>query len=139
MASTTRTSQRWRPGAVAAIAIGVTVLLVVAVLPRLNGADQEGLTAVDQLAVGDCFVYPADDNLNPERVETTSCEQIHFAEVYATTGAGDTESCVGLFESYAGVENYWATDYIIGFIDVDASRMHCYIYAASDFSGSVAG
>ena len=117
----------------------MTVVLVVAVLPQFDSADQDGLTPVDQLAVGDCFLYPADDDLNPERVETASCDQIHFAEVYATTDAGDTESCVDLFEAYADVENYWATDYIIGFIDVDASRMHCYIYAASDFSGSVAG
>ena len=124
---------------VAALALGVTVLLVVAVLPQLDSDGEDGLTAAQDLRVGDCFLYPQDDDLNPDRVVTADCTQVHFAEVYATTGAGDTESCVGLFEAYAGVENYWATDYIIGFMDVSESQMHCYIYAASDFSGSVAG
>ena len=95
-------------------------------------------TPTSELNPGDCFTYPG-DGVTPERVATVDCSQVHYAEVYATTSAGDTDSCVGLFESYTGVDNYWETDYIIGFLDVNDSSMLCYLYAAEDFAGSLRG
>ena len=136
----TRTHSRplARPAAVAVIGVVVAVIAVLVLVPSGDGTEADGFTASSDLSVGDCFLYPANDDLIPARVQTVSCAEIHFAEVYGTTAAGDTDSCVDLFEAYTGAENYWATNYIIGFLDVDDSRMHCYLYAAADFAGSLA-
>ena len=117
---------------VAASTVAVVLIVALFLLPDSD----DGLTPVDQLNVGDCFIYPG-DGVTAERVGTTPCSEIHFAEVYATTEAGDTDSCVSLFESYTGANNYWATGYIIGFLEIDESRMLCYLYGAEDFAGSL--
>lgn len=99
-------------------------------------SEDDGLTAATDITVGDCFLYPGDD-LEAVRVETVSCSEVHYAEVFGTTDAGDNDSCVGLFESYTGAENYWETGYILGFM-VFGTQQHCYLYAAESFSGSLA-
>ena len=128
-------ARRYAPVIVIAI---VAIAALAFIASRLGSAPvDDGLTAVGDLVVGDCYVYPG-DGVEAIRVETAPCAEVHYGEVYGTSGAGDTDACVGLFEAYTGFENYWATDYIIGFIDVDESRMHCYLYAARDFAGSLA-
>ena len=70
--------------------------------------DPSTFTDVAELSPGDCFQYPGDGVTDPARVRTVNCSEVHFAEVYGTTTAGDNDSCVGLFEAYTGVDNYWA-------------------------------
>lgn len=98
--------------------------------------EDDGLTAATDLIIGECFLYPG-DGVEPERVDTVDCSQVHFAEVFGTTTVGNDEACVELFETYVGVD-YWASDYIMGFVNVDGGLVHCYLYAAEDFSGSLA-
>ena len=97
--------------------------------------ENDGLTAISDLEIGDCFVYPG-DGVEPSRVETIDCSQVHYAEIFGTTGSGNDEACVDLFESYTGAENYWETGYTMGFL-VFESQQHCYLYAAEDFAGSL--
>jgi len=96
----------------------------------------DGLTAAEDLGVGDCFIYPG-DGVEPSRVETVDCSQVHYAEVFGVTSTGNDDACVDLFESYTGVENYWETGYILGFLPFD-TQQHCYLYAAEDFAGALA-
>lgn len=121
----------------AVLIVGSIVATALIVAMFLLPDPDDGLTPVGELQVGECFLYPG-DGVSADRVETTPCTQIHFAEVYAATAAGDTDACVGLFESFTGADNYWETGYIIGFLDVDESTLLCYLYAAEDFAGSLA-
>ena len=113
-----------------------TVALVAILAIFFVQTRDDGLTPAADLAVGECFLYPGDGN-SVDRVGTVPCSEMHFAEVYGLTAAGDTDSCVGLFEAYTGAGNYWETGYIIGFIDVDDSQMLCYLYGPEDFAGSL--
>jgi len=99
-------------------------------------SEDDGLAVASELRIGDCFVYPG-DGVELERVETIDCSQVHYAEVFGTTDAGNDDGCVDLFESYTGAENYWETGYIMGFLVFD-SQQHCFLYAAEDFAGSLA-
>lgn len=98
--------------------------------------EDDGLVSVEELRVGDCFIYPG-DGVEPSRVETVDCSQVHYAEAFGVTSLGNDEACVSQFESYTGAENYWETDYILGFLPFDPQQ-HCYLYAAEDFAGSLA-
>lgn len=116
--------------AIVAVAAGVGA---VGLLSRIG--DDAG-PFIAGIALGDCFTYPGDDSEFVD-LDVVSCDDVHYGEVYGIVVSGDTGECVTQFESYTGVENYWATEYIIGFLPIDRDRMYCYAYAASDFGGSL--
>lgn len=91
---------------------------------------------VSGIAVGDCFSYPG-DGVEFVRLDVVACSDVHYGEVYGTVWSGDTNDCVDQFEDYTGEGNYWATDWIIGFLPIDAERSYCYAYAAVDTAGSI--
>ena len=128
-------TRRRHLGLIIGAIVGVAFLGIIASGFELPDSEESGV-AVAELSPGDCFTYPG-DGVIPVRVDTVPCSDVHYGEVYGTTTAGDDESCVGLFEAYTGVSNYWETDYIIGFLNFDDSRMHCYAYAAEDFIGTL--
>lgn len=121
-----------------AVIVGAVGILLVAVLManQLQGIDiDDTSTPVSELSIGECFQYPG-DGVVPKRVETVDCSQSHYGEVVGTTSAGNNDACVGLFEDYTGTANYWESDLILGFIPIDDSSMHCYLYGPEDFAGS---
>lgn len=98
--------------------------------------EDDSLISAADLRIGDCFLYPGND-VEPDRVRTTDCSLVHYAEVFGTTDSGNDDGCVDIFDAYVGVD-YWESTYIMGFIDIEGGQMLCYLYAAEDFGGSLA-
>lgn len=117
-------------------AVAVATVVLAAIGLGLSGLElREQRTPVIDLMPGDCFAYPG-DGVVPAAVETVPCSGIHFAEVLGTVPERDTDACVHLFEAYTGAENYWATGYILGFLDAAGDTL-CFAYGPEDFSGSL--
>lgn len=121
--------------------VGVVAVVLVSVVASGWLGDlktDDGLTDASNLTSGDCFEYPG-DGVELERLKTVACTDTHYGEVVGTTSAGNYDACVGQFETYASVENYWESGYILGFIEFEEARMHCYAYLPTDSSGSILG
>lgn len=133
----TPTKIKRRYGAVIIGTVFAFALLLLVANRMQDFTIDDGLTPVSELAAGSCFEYPG-DGVEPTRVETIDCSMVHYGEVVGTTTAGDNDSCVGVFEAYTGLDNYWESGMILGFLPFDDS-MHCYLYGPEDFAGSLRG
>lgn len=112
----------------------------------------------EDLTVGQCFLYPYDENENlTEVVQVVPCKEPHYGEVYATgeftTAAYSDDfdgmvwsACEDEFESYIGID-YWSSNLFIDYSYISElgweqglRGWRCYVIEAdNENSGSVRG